>query len=675
MSEEPRHLASHRRAPEPLRTPNPRLLVSMIGLFLTLAFLIGGLRWISQQGISFGVTPTVTPTRKGATPTYTPDFRATQNAVEAATQRAHQLAMIGVETPTPEFTATPSPTVSPTPTLVGIPPATEVFTIPLPLIGSPGNLVSPVATPVNTEEAEIQQTAVSPLETPTPTSADDSAPDDSGSPVETPTEIPTVTPTEIPTVTPTDVPTVTPTVTVQPVVLQAYAKPNTVIRMGPSSLYTQTAILVGQQRLLLRGRDPGGEWIYVCCEYNVEGWTRQAKLDLRDNQLPPGAPSDANANDVRWLAERESTVHLANPLPVPTQIPLEDYPLFRRDPGAQARLDRPLAAAYVPEWPRPAEAFGAMSSSVVVAGSSVLAANQDRHLYNIEKETGNQRWRLQFDALINHVPAVHGSTIYVVDTNGSVFALRDLGNQTELLWRSSIPTAPAAPPNLYGNILLISGANNRLYAFDRLDSTRLWEVEVSGSRLQYPVVGGQLVFAGNAGLQALDLYAQGNMIWEKTDLASAVSAPPVYTQPGVLALAEVYAATENGNIHSYDAATGRALWSQPHTSGDRTEFLAVSGGILYASGSNFIKAVDRRNGQQIWRYPFSDRIMGGPIVGGDRLLFVSESGAVQVLNAMSGALISNTDIRTRIAGAPAVSGGRIFIPAVDNALYALREAN
>jgi outer membrane protein assembly factor BamB len=675
MSEEPRHLASHRRAPEPSRTPNPRLLVSMIGLFLTLAFLVGGLRWISQQGISFGVTPTVTPTRKGATPTYTPDFRATQNAVEAATQRARQLAMIGVDTPTPEFTATPSPTASPTPTLVGIPPATEIFTIPLPLIGSPGNLVPPSATPVNTEEAEIQQTAVSPLETPTPPSADDSVPDDSGSPVETPTEIPTEIPTSTPTETPTDVPTVTPTVTVQPLVLQAYAKPNTVIRMGPSSLYTQTAILVGQQRLLLRGRDPGGEWIYVCCEYNVEGWTRQAKLDLRDNQLPSGAPSDANANDVRWLTERGSTVLLANPLPIPTQIPLEDYPLFRRDSGAQARLDRPLAVAYENEWLRPAQAAGPLSSPVIVGGASVLVASRDLHLYSFEKENGNQRWRYQFGQFIEQAVAVHDAIIYVVDTGGNVFALRDFGNQAQLLWSSSIQTTPAASPNVVGNILLIPGANNRLHAFNRLDSTRLWEVEVPGSRLQYPVVGGQLVFVGNASLQALDLYGQGSTIWERSDLSAAVSAPPVYSQPGVLALAEVYAATENGNIHSFDAATGRPLWPQPHTSGDRTEFLAVSGGILYASGSDFVKAVDRRNGQQIWRYPFNDRIVGGPIVGGDRLLFVSESGAVQVLNAISGALIFNTGIRARVAGAPAVSGGRIFIPGVDNALHALREAN
>src|SRR5690606_10571042 len=158
------------------------------------------------------------------------------------------------------------------------------------------------------------------------------------------------------------------------------------------------------------------------------------------------------------------------------------------------------------------------------------------------------------------------------------FALRVTGNSASDLWSQQLPTAPSSAPNLWSNILLIPGTNNRLYARNRLNGDPLWEVETpAGGSLQYPVVGGQMVYVGNRTLRALYLDRSGETVWEDIRF-NAVSATPVYGQPGVLALAEVYAADSGGNIYAFDANTGRYLWTHP--SGEQTQMMALDESTL-----------------------------------------------------------------------------------------------
>ncbi|MEZ4636007.1 MAG: PQQ-binding-like beta-propeller repeat protein [Caldilineaceae bacterium] len=562
--------------------------------------LVVGARWVVQNGIAFGPTPTVTSTRRAATETPTADFRATRNIAELATQRAYSLAMAGIDTPTPIPSDTPTwtPTASATLSSIGDPSPTPAQTI---IVNIPGPIVLPGAT--------------TPAPTPTSPDAGEATPPpvDTAQPTE---ELPTETATPVVTETPTETPfpTPTPTVTPQPIVsLQAYTLQQAPIYAGPSTRYTNTTQIPVNQRVVLQGRNATGEWIYLCCEENVSGWVRRLFLDIRDNQIPPNEPTDADPNDVRLLVEQQPSATPQTPVPGQTPIPEADYPLFRHDQAGQSNVQRAIAPNWSRQWdssPLPR----AFSSPPIVVSQSVIIANEDGHIYGFDRQASNQRWRYDLKQLVTMSPAAQVANgyldIYVVDTTGRVVALREQGNSAVQVWSTSLSTPPRSALNVTGDLVFATGQNNRIYALNRNDGALVWQQETAGSTLQYPVVGDDLLFVANQRLTAMDIYNGGQVVWQsREDLFSGVSAPPVYIYPGVQRLAEVYVADNSGVVHAFDAATGEQLWF--HVTGRQIEMMAVDRLRLYTVGGQSANAINRNNGQRAW-----DIQLVAPVAGG-----------------------------------------------------------
>ncbi|MBX3001053.1 MAG: PQQ-binding-like beta-propeller repeat protein [Caldilineaceae bacterium] len=650
-----RDLTSADRFSQRRRRNQNRSTLAAISLIALLLLIFAGTRWYVDQGWALRATATMTATPRNATLTPTIDFRATQIAEDRALQQEYALIALGLDTPTPTITLTPTETPTPLDTPTETPTVEMTVVISMPSIVGGG----PPASGLITTPTDIVPT-VSPIETPTPINGDGNGGD------QTATDEPSLAETQTPTA------TWTPVIAAQEdVLLQAFTIRAAPVREGPSTLYTLTTTIPAQQRLVLRGRDTSGEWIYVCCEQNVNGWIRQANLDLRDNQLPPSAPSNGTPNDARWLLEKQSTAIALTPIPAKTPIPAGDFPLYRRSSAGHAQVNNTFLSTLRDAWPQPAQAPLSLSSPVIVAGQSVIVASEDLELNSFDKNSGNQRWRHRFTHVIRHAVAVLQPFVYVVDTDGNLFSFIDQGNAISPYWQVKLPTQPRSAPNLYGNFLFIAGMDNRLYAINKDNGAVVWSIATPGSNLQYPIAGNQLLYAGNNSLQAVDIYNNGAVVWERSDIFSSVSAPPIYSQPGVLALAELYAANGNGNIYALDANTGKEIWT--YSSNERVEMMALDRSNLYASGNNFIKAIARSNGALLWNYPVSG-IVGGPIVGEGRLFFATESGTVQILDAFQGVLTTGFNVAS-VAGQPAAGDGMIFVPGRNGILYAQRETN
>ncbi len=611
-------------------------------VLLVLAGLAVG-RWFLAGGAALLPTPTPTPT-PGPTKTPTPDFRATRNIQELITRQARQAAVLGIRTPTPFLPPTETPTATPTaiPAPSITPELTLTYRIPLPIVSRPG---ADTPTPTPTEEAVA-------LASPEP-----------GSP--TPTATPTPSPSPIPTETPT--PTNTPAPAAAHV-MQGTIRKATEVRTGPSRRYPATVTLLEGEPVEIQGRDRTGEWIYLCCLAGVEGWVRQFFVALEGNSLPPGAPPDAEPNDVRWLPERTPDSPPPALVVTPPPIPETDYPLYRRDPGNRAWSPAMIQPGLVHAWMDPARATLAFSSPVLVAGESVLAASNDQHIYSFQRGAGSQRWRYRLNSVVRVAPAVVGTVIYVADAEGRIYILQDQGNVAVLLRQETLPGLPGAGINVAEDRILIPGLDHRLYSLNRFDLSQVWVYETTGNYLHYPAVGNQLIYAGNGQLTALDL-VDGARIWEKP---IPVAAPPVYAWPGNLAFAELYVADEANNLRALDANTGALLWTAP-TAG-LADGLAVDETTVYVSGKGFLAAFDRVSGAKLWERSFPGTVVGGPLVAGDRLALVTTQGSVQIFDAVSGVHLEDGFVPTGVTGAAAVGGGWVFVPGADGALYALRGA-
>lgn len=641
----------------------------VLALFLLVGLLITTLfgRLLLERRLALGSTPTITrPPVSTDTPTL--DFRATINIAEVTTQAAFKAAQRGVTTPTRDATLTPTATLAPdhiqptdtpgvnvpvfVPAIVGGGTATE---IPQPSTSTPTPgavaVTSPTAQPGKaTQTAEAEATATALLFTPTSTD----------------TPVPTATPTQ-------------PIVGAPPVAtLQAVVKTNVEAKVfaGPGVLYAYMTTLPVNLTVRLEGRTPSGEWVRVCCVNNIDGWARQAFFNITGNKAPPGAPADAKGDDVRWLALQQSNAVPLVPQPTPMTIANANFPLFRRDAAGTARVDTQFFSSYRDGWQfnNQATASSGFSSPPVVVGSLVIAASSDRHLYGFDQTIGNQRFKLNLNTIVEFTPAVQDPYIYLVDQKGEIISVRDTGAIGDAFaWRNSTNIAPSAPLNIYGDILYMAGSDRVLYAFNRLDNgSRRWIFSApQQARLQYPTIGDQLIYAGDANLNALDVYS-GTVIWQDSTVRG-LATPAIYGRPGVNGLAEVYVADKEGVVHALDANTGTPYWRK--VSSDKPTALALDERTLYLSGPGFVSARDRRTGDQIWRTVFDGETLGGPIVGNGRLLVAGVSGSILILDATRDQIVGNVPVNASLAGSPAVSNGEIFLAGRNGLLYKMRGAN
>ena len=504
----------------------------------------------------------------------------------------------------------------------------------------------------------------------------------SATPSETPTlfvpPTETATPTSIP---PTPTPTLPPPTPTIPFTVNSMRavvdRQQAVIRVGPSSLYTQTGTLPIGTQITLLGRDQPGEWLYACClSNNVPGWMRGVSARPTENPALPAPLNGENANDVRWLVQRNPDVTLT-PTPTTTPAPVADWPMARHDRNNGGRVPALPQLPLQPGWPGGQAGLAGQSfvSGAIVVGSSVMAVSADGHLYSFDRETGSQRWRFLLGELARATPLAENGLIYVLTESGRLVALEDQGNTAVQRWEQPYSMQPRGAPIASNGRLILLGRQadgERLFISDRNTGQPIRVVSLPNAAPQMAAAGGQLVFVASDVLRAIDIFS-GEVVWQSGD-AVGFTSPPVYASPGVEALAEVYVADVPGRILAFDANTGVLLWAAPI--GGQATGLAVNSTAVYASGPGFVRALARRErseGQLLWNVGVSGTAIGGVVVDEGRVLVATDSGAYQYLDAGTGALVVGSVQSPPLGGAVAVSGPWVFAPAQSGVLFAARE--
>ncbi|MBV7336609.1 PQQ-binding-like beta-propeller repeat protein [Chloroflexi bacterium TSY] len=587
-----------------------------------------------------------------ATPTITPSSVSTMTAVV-------MLPILSVDSPPGSIT--PTQTLTPA---IDFTAAEQTATA----------LAASVETPNATTETITPATLVTPTTTPDITA--------------TPTFVPTATPIPSPTATLPPLPTPTPTVfTIAQLSANVWANP-VQLHVGPSTIYTTTKELARNVGITLLGRDPTGEWVYVQDSEEERGWLRQAHIVMGTNSLPSNAPEDADPNDVRWLRIEPLQANLS-PVPQSPKVAIGHYPLLRYDATNQTNVTILPSPPLTLQWPSRPRAQEPILSPAMVTDRGVFFTSQDGHLYSYQRTNGDQRWNHRFDGqTIQVAPAIRGPFIYVASDIGEIMAIEDRGNQSTRHWQRSLVVdgttlTPSTGLNILADTIYFAASSNNgsthfLVAIDRIDGELLFSTEISGSKLHYPAIGYQLVYTANESVVALDVNT-GVVIWrasddpdQQFDSIENVSAPPVYSAPGEVALAELYVADNLSAIHALDANTGTRLWR--YTSGEVTTGLALDSTTLYASGTNFVKAITRDEGKERWFTNVPGTVQGGPLVAGNRLLVVTDSGVVMILDAITGNSLYTLLVETNVINAPSVSSSYLILPVDGNTLRVYRGA-
>ena len=655
---------------EPIPPPRNRSRSLLVGVLLILAaFIVIGALFMLERGMP-AFAPTPTPTATNAPPkSSTPDFRATHVVEDMITQQANPIvidlgttppAQAVAQLPVPDSTAPLTPTVEA--------PSEQQELQPIPVEGPQGTVTVSLSLPY----VPGRSTPVSIIPTPTPTNPP--------YPTATPTPPPaTATVTQVPpTPSPTTTPIPLPTSYVVDRLLANIEKTGVKRQRGPSSHYENDGEFVSGE-IWLEGRSSSGEWVYASQDSNM-GWLRQADARPRDNELPDNAPEGANPNDVRWLAVQSAPSDLGS-TPVPTAIPINDFPLEYRNRSNQNWVNRIPLPAYNTFWTEGGyDAGQPFSSPVVVAGNSVIAANEDGHIYAIDRQGGNQKWRQVIENRINRSPAIQNSDVFAIDDLGIVHAVRESGTQ----WSRATEMTPSAGVNIGGEwayVVARGGDISRLH-WIRLDNGDLQQTFDAGGREFYlPAIGDQMIYVVGNIVRALELSVieiedepnRARQIWEYTNFNGASpSTAPVYVSPGVRSLAELFVGATNGEIYLLDANTGAFLdWYE----GDQiVRYLAIDGSRLYAASDNRLATYSRESRELLWTADLTANVVSGPISDGESVIVFLTDGSVEVFDVQDGTELGDNYIPRDLRGG-AVSNPYLFSTSSDNKMYGLEGQN
>ena len=678
--------------PPPPSTNRTGFVITVSVLSAVLVLLGVALMWFAvQNGFAFAPTPTPTPTtRPPATPT--PDVRATHVAEDMHTQVAFAATLVagmtaGAPLPadlpannqTAQAHVTGSivqlPIVSAPGTILPaqtpVPVSTVVY---MPNVGNPG---PPTPTPLPPPTPYLPPTPVLVPPGPTPAFPTPAFPTPAF-----PTPIGAATATQVFPTPPPVLPTAVPT---QPLPIggelaATLRAADTAVRVGPSNVYTVSATVAANTAVRLRGRTPAGDWYYACCIPNTAStfWVRSAYVNIANNTLPTGAPSDADPNNPSWLAVQPLDPLLV-PRPTPTGIPLGDFPLAHYDAANSGRVPSLPNAPLQQSWTNLQQAAQAFVSPVGVSGASVLASSQDNQYYSLDLSAGTQRWRYNLQNTTQLAPAIQDGLIYLAFGGRSILSLQDQGNAAGVIWQSDLPQNATSPFTAWLDTLFIGagdGADARLVAIRRSNPGERREFGEPNSRVLQPAIGQETIFVGADRLWAIDanLLSLGQeIVWTSPDVVN-IAAPPVYAWPGVVKLAELYVADSNGTVHALDANTGVRFWT--HSAGFGVTALAVNDTSVFIAGNNgVIRALSRRDGAVQWTQAVGGLVMGGPLVTNTRVLAVTQGGGIFLIDAASGGILDAAqNVRAQVPGGPAVSGLQVIVPTSGNSVYAFRGA-
>jgi outer membrane protein assembly factor BamB len=293
-------------------------------------------------------------------------------------------------------------------------------------------------------------------------------------------------------------------------------------------------------------------------------------------------------------------------------------------------------------WRAPVGRSPQLALAPSVAGSAVYAAFADGTLTRFSADRGQTVWRVDTGKKLTGGVEAGANLVLAGTLDGEVLAY---GEDGKLRWTAPIGTAILSPPRLSEGIVVVRGADGRVFALEADSGKRRWVYQRTLPALSVRSFAGVAVergavFAGFPGgkLVALRL-TDGVVGWEATvaqprgateleRIADVASTPEV-------AAAEVCAAAFQGRTACFDVRNGNLLWARDISS---YAGLDVDGRGLYVTTERSeVMGLELGRGATLWRQEkLTGRRLTRPTSLGSYVAVGDFEGYVHLLNADDG---------------------------------------
>jgi len=347
----------------------------------------------------------------------------------------------------------------------------------------------------------------------------------------------------------------------------------------------------------------------------------------------------------------------------------------------------------------------------------------------------NLSWKIEVPKRGKSSPVIWGDKLFITGAEGFTCEVYCIDKNTgDILWTGSasdIPGQPSVLPKMdqeaglavstvatNGKVVCAVFANGNLVCFD-LDGKLKWSKNIGVPESAYGYSSSLLIYEGllllqfdsnvKISLSGYDL-GTGEQKWETPRQGRAVWSSPVLAnfngKPQVVI---------NGNpfVSSYDALTGKELWSYECMSGDVAPSVAVNSTIAYAvtdyaklvaikpgagtsivwedntftpdvsspvandeflflsTGNGDVACYNALKGDTLWTHYFQDQFYSSPIIADENVYFLDRNGIMHIVKAQQKfEIVGESPIGETTDCTPAFSDKKIYIRGVKN-LYCI----
>lgn len=338
-------------------------------------------------------------------------------------------------------------------------------------------------------------------------------------------------------------------------------------------------------------------------------------------------------------------------------------------------LAGPAAARVAWSVPLPGAGVGFQP---VFAADSVWAAARDGTVVRVDPSSGRELWRSNAGQPLQAGVGTDGEIVVVAGRDGSLVALDRDGRPK---WAVQTGAEVVTVPSVALGLVLVRTSDNRVAAFESDTGRRRWTFQRQNPPLVLRQTSLVAMDAGSAfvGLPGGRLVAlsleTGALRWEAAvaiprgsneieRIADVVGSP-------LLSGREICAATFQGRVGCFEAASGRALWARDLSS---AVGLDLDGRLVVVPDDRGDVHAFSRSGASVWRQDrLRDRTLSAPLLMPGMALVGDRAGLVHGLARDDGALAARvaTD-GTAIVAAPVAAAGVAVVQTTAGALHGIR---
>ncbi len=348
--------------------------------------------------------------------------------------------------------------------------------------------------------------------------------------------------------------------------------------------------------------------------------------------------------------------------------------------ATQTQLPRDLEVLW--EY-KAAEAF---ESTPAVVGDRVLIGDVMGRLYAVERDTGREIWKKNYDTGFLASPAVHwlaagpaspnktpdntpatdsstsgenvNSDLMVIgDVEGNLYAINIVDGSER--WKQSTEGEISGAANFFKENVLVASQDGSLYCFATTDGKLIWKYDTGDQIRCSPALAGDRTFLGGCDgqLHIVDVN-NGKAAGEPLPLGGPTgSTPAVSGDHAFLPIME-------GAVLMFDWKKQSQQWryEDEERSQEYRASAAVAGDVVVVSSQyKQIDAISIATGKRLWRHTLRRRADASPVIAGDDVWIAATDGRLVRLGLNDGKERWQYEIKGSFIAAPAIAGDRLFI--------------